>query len=84
MAANFSANWSRPPLVRADSAHSWGPNLFSITPTVAAPAAAAALAWMAPQGTNGVQVLPYDAPWNDAQAPNVVIEASGCEAPPAF
>ena len=44
----------------------------------------AALAWMAPQGTNGVQVLPYDAPWNDAQAPNVVIEAFGCEAPPAY
>ena len=44
----------------------------------------AALAWMAPQGANGVQVLPYDAPWNDAQAPNVVIEAFGCEAPPAY
>ncbi len=44
---------------------------------------ASALAWMAPQGAAGVEVLP----WPDA-APatigDVVIEAFGCDPPPAF
>lgn len=40
---------------------------------------ASALAWMAPQGTPGVRVLPYDAPYE--AHPQVVIEAFGCEAP---
>jgi len=45
---------------------------------------ASALAWMAPQGSAGVQVLPWP-----AQAPvdgvgDVVIETFGCHLPPAF
>ncbi|MBQ0131745.1 MAG: elongation factor P maturation arginine rhamnosyltransferase EarP, partial [Comamonas sp.] len=43
---------------------------------------ASALAWMAPQGTPGVRVLPYDAPYE--AHPQVVIEAFGCEAPAAY
>lgn len=42
---------------------------------------ATALAWMAPQGVPGVQVLAYDAAWDGAAAPDVVVEAFGCEAP---
>ena len=45
---------------------------------------ASALTWMAPQGCLGVQVLPYDAPWDAAVAPQAVIEAFGCEAPAAY
>lgn len=44
---------------------------------------ASALAWMAPQGQPGVDVLP----WQDVAPPggigDVVVEAFGCEAPPA-
>lgn len=43
---------------------------------------ASALAWMAPQGADHVQVLPYDVPYSSH--PDVVIEAFGCEAPPAY
>lgn len=43
---------------------------------------ASALAWMAPQGAPGVQVLPYDAHY--VAHPDVVIEAFGCEAPQAY
>ena len=43
---------------------------------------ASALAWMAPQGAANVRVLPYDAAY--AAHPDVVIEAFGCEAPPAY
>jgi uncharacterized repeat protein (TIGR03837 family) len=42
---------------------------------------AAALAWMAPQGAAGVQVVGWDA---DAEPGDVVIEAFGCDPPPAF
>jgi uncharacterized repeat protein (TIGR03837 family) len=42
---------------------------------------ASALAWMAPGGAAGVQVLPWPGP----SAPgDVVIEAFGCDPPPAF
>jgi len=45
---------------------------------------ASALAWMAPQGTPGVQVLP----WPDALPPggigDVVVETFGCDLPEAF
>ncbi|MCA0243520.1 MAG: elongation factor P maturation arginine rhamnosyltransferase EarP [Proteobacteria bacterium] len=48
---------------------------------------ARALAWMAPQGAAGVEVLP----WSDAPPANVgdvvgdvVVEAFGCDPPPAF
>lgn len=43
---------------------------------------ARALAWMAPQGAQNVQVLPYEASYNDH--PTVVIEAFGCEAPAPY
>ena len=43
---------------------------------------ASALAWMAPQGTPGVRVLPYDAPYE--AHPHVVVEAFGCEAPDSY
>ena len=39
------------------------------------------LRWMAPQGTPGVQVLPWPGP---AQPGDVVIEAFGCDPPQAF
>jgi len=43
---------------------------------------ASPLAWMAPAGAPGVQVLPWHAPLH---APgDVVIEAFGCDPPPAF
>lgn len=42
---------------------------------------ARALAWMAPQGAPGVQVLPFDAP---AAPSEVVVEAFGCDPPPPF
>jgi uncharacterized repeat protein (TIGR03837 family) len=41
---------------------------------------AAPLAFMAPQGTRGVEVLPWPGP---AEAGDVVIEAFGCDPPPA-
>lgn len=40
-----------------------------------------ALAWMAPQGAPGVTVGPFDAPGAPGE---VVIEAFGCDPPPAF
>jgi uncharacterized repeat protein (TIGR03837 family) len=42
---------------------------------------ASALAWMAPQGAPGVQVLRWDA---GSEPGDVVIEAFGCDPPPAF
>ena len=42
---------------------------------------ASALAWMAPGGAPGVQVLPWPGP---AVPGDVVIEAFGCDPPPAF
>ena len=44
-----------------------------------------ALAWMAPQGQPGVQVLPWDTPSQPHGEPGaVVVEAFGCELPPGF
>lgn len=46
-----------------------------------------ALAWMAPQGAAGVQVLPWSGAVAAATAPevaDVVIEAFGCDPPPAY
>lgn len=45
---------------------------------------ARALAWMAPDGAAGVEVLGFDAPWTAHDAPSVVVEAFGCEAPAAY
>ena len=48
---------------------------------------ARALAWMAPQGCDGVQVRPWpDSSWSPTQAAaaDVVIEAFGCEIPQSF
>lgn len=45
---------------------------------------ASALAWMAPDGLDGVQVLPYDAPWGTDHPPQAVVEAFGCEAPAPY
>lgn len=45
------------------------------------------LSWMAPQGADGVQVLPWSAAESDAVpvAPgDIVIEAFGCDPPPIF
>src|SRR4051812_4883290 len=42
---------------------------------------AAALAWLAPGGASGVEVLPYDAPGLPG---NVVVEAFGCDIPGPF
>jgi uncharacterized repeat protein (TIGR03837 family) len=42
---------------------------------------AAPLAWMAPQGARGVDVLPWPGP---AEPGDVVVEAFGCDPPPAF
>ncbi|HSM21456.1 MAG TPA: elongation factor P maturation arginine rhamnosyltransferase EarP, partial [Rubrivivax sp.] len=42
---------------------------------------ASALTWMAPGGAPGVQVLPWPGP---AEPGDVVIEAFGCDPPPAF
>lgn len=45
---------------------------------------ASALAWMAPETLPGVVVLPWRAP-HDAEVPgDVVVEAFGCNPPPAF
>jgi uncharacterized repeat protein (TIGR03837 family) len=45
---------------------------------------ASALGWMAPQGSPGVQVLPWRDPLDDEQPGDVVIEAFGCDPPAAF
>jgi uncharacterized repeat protein (TIGR03837 family) len=43
---------------------------------------ASALAWMAPEGAPGVQVLPWPAHAQDEEPGEVVIEAFGCDLPP--
>lgn len=51
---------------------------------------ASALTWMAPGGYDGVYVLPWAAPLDlssahlEQQPPDVLVEAFGCEMPPAF
>ncbi|MDR6216051.1 elongation factor P maturation arginine rhamnosyltransferase EarP [Paracidovorax wautersii] len=45
---------------------------------------ASALAWMAPQGAAGVQVLPWPRQPPPSGPGDVVVEAFGCEIPPAF
>jgi uncharacterized repeat protein (TIGR03837 family) len=45
---------------------------------------ASALAWMAPDGAAGVQVLPWREPLADEQPSDVVIEAFGCDPPAGF
>ncbi|MEO8299230.1 MAG: elongation factor P maturation arginine rhamnosyltransferase EarP [Burkholderiales bacterium] len=45
---------------------------------------ASALPWMAPQSAAGVQVLPWRDPLPWEQPGDVVIEAFGCDPPPAF
>ena len=42
------------------------------------------LAWMAPQGTPGVQVLPWRDPLPGEEPGDVVVEAFGCDPPDAF
>lgn len=42
------------------------------------------LAWMAPQGAPGVEVVPWTEPAPDLQPGDVVVEAFGCDPPPAF
>ena len=43
-----------------------------------------ALAWMAPGGTAGVQVIPWREPLASCSPANVVIEAFGCDPPASF
>jgi uncharacterized repeat protein (TIGR03837 family) len=45
---------------------------------------ASALAWMAPQGAPGVQVVPWTEPAPELSPGEVVVEAFGCDPPPAF
>lgn len=45
---------------------------------------ASALAWMAPQGDAGVQVLPRPSDGSLPACGDVVVEAFGCDPPPAF
>jgi uncharacterized repeat protein (TIGR03837 family) len=45
---------------------------------------ASMLAWMAPQGAPGVQVLPWRDPLPQEQPGDVVVEAFGCNPPAAF
>jgi uncharacterized repeat protein (TIGR03837 family) len=45
---------------------------------------ASALAWMAPQGASGVTVIRWVDPTPDLAPADVVIEAFGCDPPPAF
>lgn len=45
---------------------------------------AAALAWMAPEGSPGVQVLPWRNPLDDEAPADVVIEAFGCDPPSGY
>ncbi len=44
----------------------------------------APLAWMAPRGAPGVAVLPWTDPAPDLEPGAVVVEAFGCDPPPAF
>lgn len=43
-----------------------------------------ALRWMAPQGRDGVEVVPWTAGAPDLEPADAVIEAFGCNPPPAF
>lgn len=43
-----------------------------------------ALAWMAPDGAAGVQVVRWTTPAPDLEPGDVVVEAFGCDPPPAF
>ena len=43
-----------------------------------------ALAWMAPEGAPGVQVLPWRDPGPGEQPGDVVVEAFGCDPPARF
>ncbi|MDO9405984.1 MAG: elongation factor P maturation arginine rhamnosyltransferase EarP [Polaromonas sp.] len=51
---------------------------------------ASALQWMAPEGSDGVEVLPWADPWVfdmgalEAKAPDVLVEAFGCNLPAGF
>lgn len=45
---------------------------------------ASALAWMAPDGAPGVQVLPWRDPIDDESPGEVVVEAFGCDPPGSF
>lgn len=45
---------------------------------------ASALEWMAPQGDAGVQVLPWPSDGSLPACGDVVVEAFGCDLPPAF
>jgi len=45
---------------------------------------ASALAWMAPGGAQGVQVLPWPTDCSTPACGDVVVEAFGCDPPPAF
>jgi len=45
---------------------------------------ASALAWMAPDGAPGVQVLPWREPAPDETPGDIVVEAFGCDPPPGF
>ncbi|MFM2052127.1 MAG: elongation factor maturation arginine rhamnosyltransferase EarP [Pseudomonadota bacterium] len=45
---------------------------------------ASALAWMAPDGSPGVEVLPWRDPLEGEVPGDVVVEAFGCDPPPAF
>ena len=42
------------------------------------------LPWMAPQGAPGVEVVPWTDPAPDLEPGDVVVEALGCDPPPAF
>jgi uncharacterized repeat protein (TIGR03837 family) len=45
---------------------------------------ASMLAWMAPRGASGVEVVPWSEPAPDLPPGDVVIEAFGCDPPPSF
>ena len=45
---------------------------------------ASALAWMAPDGCAGVEVVPWQQPMPELEPGDVVVEAFGCDPPPAF
>jgi uncharacterized repeat protein (TIGR03837 family) len=45
---------------------------------------ASMLTWMAPQGAPGVEVVAWTGPAADAQPGDVVVEAFGCDPPPAL
>lgn len=45
---------------------------------------ASMLRWMAPQGASGVEVVPWQEPGEALEPGDVVVEAFGCDPPPAF